>query len=374
MTTDSPGGAEFAAVEMLEALRQRGHDTVMLSDMSSMARDTGVRVAPISIGPKLSTGSWPGLAVRWPLLARRLREALREQAPYDVLMVHYKKEQLLAGSLPAELRRTVVWAEWGPVPFPLRKGLPRRRYLRAAEGASLVMAISPGTLRSVADVGVPERKIVVVPNVMRADEIRFTRAGPCAGALGAGDPGRGLRRRLHLAVSLQEAQRRGGARRARARGRARAPDPRGHRRHRARAARAGGAPGRARPHHPHPRRRRGRGALRLRRLGLLPEPDRGRAARGDPRDARLAALPVDRRRGRRRHDPARVRRHRLARERSGLAAAPDRPLPRRPGAGRPRGRGGARLCRAHVRRAGGRRADRAATRGGDRGRGSPPRG
>ncbi|HEY7836871.1 MAG TPA: glycosyltransferase family 4 protein, partial [Solirubrobacteraceae bacterium] len=106
-----------------------------------------------------------------------LREALREQAPYDVLMVHYKKEQLLAGSLPAELRRTVVWAEWGPVPFPLRKGLPRRRYLRAAEGASLVMAISPGTLRSVADVGVPERKIVVVPNVMRADEIRFTEQG-----------------------------------------------------------------------------------------------------------------------------------------------------------------------------------------------------
>ena len=47
MTTDSPGGAEFAAVEMLEALRQRGHETVMLTDMASMARDTGVRVAPI---------------------------------------------------------------------------------------------------------------------------------------------------------------------------------------------------------------------------------------------------------------------------------------------------------------------------------------
>src|SRR6476646_4580826 len=131
MTTDSPGGAEFAAVEMLEALRQRGHDTVMLTDMASMARDTGVRVAPISIGPKLSTGSWPGLALRWPLLGRRLREALSAQAPYDVLMVHYKKEQLLVPSLPPELRRTVVWAEWGPVPFPLRRGLPRRRYLRA---------------------------------------------------------------------------------------------------------------------------------------------------------------------------------------------------------------------------------------------------
>jgi len=177
MTTDSPGGAEFAAVEMLEALRQRGHETVMLTDMASMARDTGVRVAPISIGPKLSSGSWPGLALRWPLLVRRLRDALRAEAPYDVLMVHYKKEQLLVPHLPEDLRRTVVWAEWGPVPFPLRKGLPRRRYLRAAEDVPLVMAISQGTLRSVADVGVPESKIVVVPNVMRAEEIRYSDEG-----------------------------------------------------------------------------------------------------------------------------------------------------------------------------------------------------
>ncbi len=177
MTTDSSGGAEFAAVEMLEALRQRGHETVMLTDMADMARDTGVQVSPISLGPKLSTGSWAGLALRWPSLLMRLRRALRAQAPYDVLMVHYKKEQLLAGMLPAELRRTVVWAEWGPVPFPLRRGLPRRAYLAAAERAALVLAISEGTRRSVVEVGVPDSKIVVVPNVMRADEIRYTDAG-----------------------------------------------------------------------------------------------------------------------------------------------------------------------------------------------------
>jgi len=177
MTTDSPGGAEFAAVEMLEALRQRGHDTVMLTDMPAMVRDTGVRVAPVSIGPKLSTKTWPGLALRWGQLRRRLSDALREQAPYDLLMVHYKKEQLLAGSLPAELRPAVVWEEWGPVPFPLRRGLPRRAYVRAAESVPLVMAVSEGTRRSVADVGVPERKVVVVPNVVRTDEIRFTEEG-----------------------------------------------------------------------------------------------------------------------------------------------------------------------------------------------------
>ncbi len=177
MTTDSSGGAEFAAVEMLEALRLRGHDTVMLTDMPAMARDTEVRVAPISIGPKLSTRSYASLALRWPALLARLRRALREQQPYDVLMVHYKKEQLLASMLPRELRRTIVWAEWGPVPFPLRRGLPRRAYLHAAQRAALVMAISQGTLESVAEVGVPREKIVVVPNVMREQEIRFTEEG-----------------------------------------------------------------------------------------------------------------------------------------------------------------------------------------------------
>lgn len=177
MTTDSSGGAEFAAVEMLEALRQRGHDTVMLTDMAGMARDTDVTVSPIELGPKLSTRSWVGLMLRWPSLRKRLRAALREQEPYDVLMVHYKKEQLLAGMLPPELRRTIVWEEWGPVPFPLRRGLPRRAYLRAAERAALVLAISEGTRSSVAEVGVPAEKIVVVPNVLRADEIRFTEQG-----------------------------------------------------------------------------------------------------------------------------------------------------------------------------------------------------
>ncbi len=177
MTTDSSGGAEFAAVEMLEALRQRGHETVMLTDMPGIGRDTQVQIAPIALGPKLSTRTWAGLAIRWPLLLRTLRAALRAQAPYDVLLVHYKKEQLLARMLPASLRRTVVWAEWGPVPFPLRRGLPRRAYLAAARPVALVMAVSEGTRRSVLDVGVEAAKVVVVPNVLRTEEIRYSERG-----------------------------------------------------------------------------------------------------------------------------------------------------------------------------------------------------
>ena len=177
MTTDSSGGAEFAAVEMLEALRRRGHQTVMLTDMPGIGRDTEIEIQPIELGPKLSLGSWIALAARWPLLLARLSGALRRQMPYDVLLVHYKKEQLLVPMLAPSLRKTVVWEEWGPVPFPLRKGLPRMAYLAAARGVPLVMAVSEGTRSSVVDVGVAPSKVVMVPNVLRTEEIKYTEQG-----------------------------------------------------------------------------------------------------------------------------------------------------------------------------------------------------
>jgi glycosyltransferase involved in cell wall biosynthesis len=178
MTTDASGGAEFAAVEMLDALRQRGHEVVMLSDVPGIARDTSVPVVAIDTGPKLSTRTWTGLALRWPLLHKRLARALEAQLPYDVLLVHYKKEQLLAATLPKRLRATTVWAEWGPVPLPLRRGLPRLAYVMAARRAALVMAVSEGTRCSVAEVaGGACRKLVVVPNVLRTEEIRYTEDG-----------------------------------------------------------------------------------------------------------------------------------------------------------------------------------------------------
>ena len=177
MTTDSRGGAEFAAVELLDALRARGHQTVMISDQPGIARETGVEVRPIEIGPKLSLRSWRALALRWPRLVVRLRRALEREAPYDVLLLHYKKEQIMALALPRRLTRALFWAEWGPVPFPLRRGIPNRVYRLAARRAAAIMAISAGTRQSVSDVGVPEGKIQVIPNAMRTDEIRFTADG-----------------------------------------------------------------------------------------------------------------------------------------------------------------------------------------------------
>ena len=177
MTTTSRGGAEFAAVEMLDALAERGHEAVMLSDQPEIGRGTRVRVAPLDIGPKLSRKSWHKLIALWLPYVRRLRKALEAEAPYDALLVHYKKEQLMALLLPKRLRAKLIWAEWGPVPFPLRKGLPRRLYLAAARRTDLVMAVSQGTKNSVEEVGVEPSKVSVVPNVLRSKEIAFNAGG-----------------------------------------------------------------------------------------------------------------------------------------------------------------------------------------------------
>jgi glycosyltransferase involved in cell wall biosynthesis len=177
MTTSAAGGAEFAAVEMLDALAARGHQVTMLSDRPDIGRETRVAVRPLEIGPKLSSTSVTTLLAHWPQYLIRLRRELERQQPYDVLLVHYKKEQLMTAWLPSRLRATLVWAEWGPVPYQLRTGLPRRLYVLASDRARLVMAVSAGTKASVSEAGVPEEKIVIVPNVVDVEAVRYSDAG-----------------------------------------------------------------------------------------------------------------------------------------------------------------------------------------------------
>ncbi len=177
MSGAAPGGAEFAAVELLDALAARGHEVVMLSDSPSIGRDTRVVVHPLELGPKLSARTWPRLALGWPALRRRLGRALEAELPYDVLLLHYKKEQLLAPRLPARLRPRVAWAEWGPVPRQMRSGPGRRLYAAASRGVSTVLAVSEGTRLSVIDAGVDPDKVTFLPNAMRTDEIRFSAEG-----------------------------------------------------------------------------------------------------------------------------------------------------------------------------------------------------
>jgi glycosyltransferase involved in cell wall biosynthesis len=50
-------------------------------------------------------------------------------------------------------------------------------YTAAARRAAVVMAISEGTRNSLVEVGIPPEKVMIVPNAVRADEIRFDAAG-----------------------------------------------------------------------------------------------------------------------------------------------------------------------------------------------------
>lgn len=177
LTTSADGGAEFAAGELLDALAGRGHEVVLLTNAPHLGRDRSLAVRPIDLGPKLSRSTYRGLLVRLPALAVRLRRALAEEAPFDALLLHFKKEQLLALALPRRRASTLLWAEWGPVPEPLRRGVANLVYRLAARRADVLLAVSEGTRQSLVDAGIPARKVVVLPNAVRTDRIRFDPEG-----------------------------------------------------------------------------------------------------------------------------------------------------------------------------------------------------
>lgn len=173
LTTTARGGAEFAAVELLDGLVGRGHEAVLLTNQPDLTAGTAVHPRRLELGPKLARRSWVHIALRSPLYASRLRAALASEAPYDVLLLHYKKEQLIGAVLRDELRAATVWAEWGPLPTPLRRGIPRQLYRLAARRASLVVAVSANTRDSLVEVGLDPARIDVVPNILDVETLRF---------------------------------------------------------------------------------------------------------------------------------------------------------------------------------------------------------
>ncbi len=177
MTSESPGGGEFAAVNMLEALTKRGHGAVLLTNQPSIADGRDVRARRIDLGPKLSRSSYGHLVPRWPRLLNTLRHALEREAPYDVLVLHFKKEQLLGPLLPKRLRPLLIWAEWGPVPQQMSRGPGRWAYITAARRADLIFAVSAGTRDSLQSVGLPSQRIHIVPNALPLETAEFSAEG-----------------------------------------------------------------------------------------------------------------------------------------------------------------------------------------------------
>lgn len=172
-TTNERGGAEYANVDLLDALRARGHEVLLLTNVPDIAAKTAVPVQAIDLGPKLSKRSIGRVAWETPRTLWRLGRALRAARPVGVTFLHFKKEQLLCALLPKRLTGEIVWAEWGPVPPNLRRGLPRVLYALAARRTRRIMAVSEGTKRTVVGAGVPAEKVDVVPNLVDVDEVSF---------------------------------------------------------------------------------------------------------------------------------------------------------------------------------------------------------
>jgi glycosyltransferase involved in cell wall biosynthesis len=173
LTTSERGGAEYANVDMLEALRARGHDVVLLTDLPDLTIGTRVHSRPVRIGPKLGRSSAVRLGAMAPLLLVRIARALRRERPIAALLVNFKKEQLLCSLLPRRLTGEIVWIEWGPVPGPMRRGPARSLYALAARRARRVLAVSQGTADTVLDTGIPAEKVVTIPDLVNLHGVEF---------------------------------------------------------------------------------------------------------------------------------------------------------------------------------------------------------
>ncbi len=176
-TTGERGGAEYANVDLLEALRRRGHDVRLLTNLPDLADGTGVPVQSIDLGPKLSRRTARSVATDALPVVWRLGRALAKERPVSATFLHFKKEQLLTALLPRRLTGRIVWAEWGPVPPPMRQGVPRFLYALAGRRAQSILAVSEGTRQTVIAAGVPARKVSVMPNLVDLDAVAYDEAG-----------------------------------------------------------------------------------------------------------------------------------------------------------------------------------------------------
>jgi glycosyltransferase involved in cell wall biosynthesis len=172
-TTSERGGAEYANVDLINALLDRGHDVVLATNLPELATGTRVRVHELDIGPKLGRKSAVEVLLQAPRTLRRLVRALRAERPVRAVLVSFKKEQLLCSLLSRKLTGEIVWVEWGPVPAPMRRGPARVLYSRAARRARRILAVSEGTGESVVSAGVPREKVIVMPDLVNLHRVEF---------------------------------------------------------------------------------------------------------------------------------------------------------------------------------------------------------
>ena len=177
LTTREKGGAEYACVDLLSALAARGHQVSLLTNMPELAESSNLPTRKIDLGPKLARATVVRVMIGFLPATVRLAAALRRErarsGPVDVLLVHFKKEQLMAPLLPRRLAGSVAWAEWGPLPAAFTRGIPKLLYRLASRRARTVLAVSESTRRSLIEAGIAEDKIELIPNRVDASTVAF---------------------------------------------------------------------------------------------------------------------------------------------------------------------------------------------------------
>lgn len=132
------GGAESYVLTLAGALSQREHSVYVAapngSEVVHASRTmSGLTVLPMNIGPKLSRRSALEMALHFPLHRATFRRYLRQwREHYGIEIVHlqFKKEQIIASSMAAQMGAAVVWTEHGRLPRPLSRFWPARSLYR----------------------------------------------------------------------------------------------------------------------------------------------------------------------------------------------------------------------------------------------------
>jgi glycosyltransferase involved in cell wall biosynthesis len=128
----------------------------------------GLNLLTLNIGPKLSRRSALDMAIRFPLhrlvLERYLREWIHKYE-LDIVHLQYKKEQIIASSLAAELGAAVVWTEHDRLPKPLVRLWPALQLYRiASRHANRIVCVAEFVKSNMISHGLSERMLVVCHN------------------------------------------------------------------------------------------------------------------------------------------------------------------------------------------------------------------
>lgn len=177
------GGGEQVVFMTARLMAARGHHVAVAAaastPLATACIESGVsEFLPIDIGPKLGRGSIGAFLWRARSHRRRLlRLVMRQELPWDVVHLQYKKEQLLVSRALAALGVRVIWTEHGGLPRGIRRNpFARRWYLASARRTAGIAAVSQYVREDLVQAGVPPSKVKVIYTGVNRDRFGLSPA------------------------------------------------------------------------------------------------------------------------------------------------------------------------------------------------------